>query len=427
WAILEMPTDNMHTTGYFAIGGMSELNNMAFSQSNPLLAAFWLNTYNGIFRANSVLANIDNPVDYKVNQKEQFVGEAKFMRALFYFDLVRMFGGVPKVTSLLSIDVAKTVTKASEDEIYALIIEDLKDAVDKLPTKTGIAKGRASKGAAIALLSKVYVYRKDWANAKIYLDMMPAHGYQLLPAFADLWKLDKEDNNEVIFAMKYTGGTNGHTLSSDFIPYFGVAGIAPAGNENAFPSWSLHKLYQTDDTRKTATITEYWKSPAGPPAAPAIWYPYISKYAVAHTQNSSGLDLPVIRYADVVLLNAEVLYRLNKPDLALVELNKVRERAFGGTARNYTLADIATLETFMDKLLLERQLEFAFENERWYDLVRTDRFMTVLKQVEMGYNNATQTPQVVNLSPQPYHKYFPIPQTEIEKSNGALVQNDGYN
>ncbi|HEY0667805.1 MAG TPA: RagB/SusD family nutrient uptake outer membrane protein, partial [Sphingobacteriaceae bacterium] len=133
WAILEMPTDNMHTTGYFAIGGMSELNNMAFSQSNPLLAAFWLNTYNGIFRANSVLANIDNPVDYKVNQKEQFVGEAKFMRALFYFDLVRMFGGVPKVTSLLSIDVAKTVTKASDDEIYALIIEDLKDAVDKLP------------------------------------------------------------------------------------------------------------------------------------------------------------------------------------------------------------------------------------------------------------------------------------------------------
>lgn len=426
WTILEMPTDNMHTTGYFAIGGLPELNDLVFSPTNPLLAAFWQSTYNGIFRANSVLVNIDTPIDYKATQKEQFVGEAKFMRSLFYFNLVRIFGGVPKVTSLLSIDAGKAMPRATEDEIYSLIIEDLKAAIANLPLKGNIATGRTSKGSAVALLAKVYVYRKDWANAKIYLDMMPEFGYQLLPDFADLWKLDKEDNNEVVFAIKYIGGTNGHTLSSDFIPYLGVAGIASAGNENAFPSWSLHKKYETGDSRKAATITEFWKSPTGPPAAPAIWYPYVSKYGVTHTQNSSGLDLPVIRYADVVLLNAEVLYRLNQPDQALIELNKVRARAFKGTSKNYLMSDISTLETFMDKLLLERQLEFAFENERWFDLVRTGRFLQVLSQVETSYNYATQTPQVVNLKPQSYQKYFPLPQTEVEKSYGILVQNPGY-
>src|SRR5690606_8541011 len=154
------------------------------------------------------------------------------------------------------------------------------------------------------------------------------------------------------------------------------------GNENVFPSWSLHKRFEAGESRKEATITEYWKSPVSPPEEPAIWYPYVSKFAVPHTPNSSGLDILDLRYADVVLLKAEVLFRLNQPEQALMELNRVRQRAFGDAFHNYTLADIATLDNFMEKLLLERQLEFALENERWFDLVRTDRFMTALKQVE---------------------------------------------
>ncbi|WP_277482602.1 RagB/SusD family nutrient uptake outer membrane protein [Catalinimonas alkaloidigena] len=427
WAILEMPTDNLHRTGYYGIGGLDELNNLAFTPGNPLFADFWESTYNGIFRANAVLAYIDNPTDYTESQKDQLVGEAHFMRALFYFDLVRMFGGVPKVTDLLSVEEAKSTPRASVDEIYSLVIEDLKRAIDLLPMKENIAMGRAHKSAAVALLGKVYVYREDWENAKTYLDMMSSFNHQLLDDFASLWTLDNEDNDEAIFSIKYLEETNDHVLSTDFLPYFGVTGIAASGLENAFPSWDLHKHYEDEDSRKEVTITEYWKSPGSPEEEPPAWYPYVSKFAVPHTPWASGLDLPVLRYADVVLLRAEVLYHLNQPEEALAELNRVRSRAFGDTSHNYEMSDISDMESFMDKLLLERRLEFAFENERWFDLVRTDRFVEALEEVEWYYNVGTATPQVVNLDPKPYQRYFPIPQNQLDltEANG-LTQNEGY-
>jgi len=126
-------------------------------------------------------------------------------------------------------------------------------------------------------------------------------------------------------------------------------------------------------------------------------------------------------------LRSETLYNLNQPELALIELNRIRERAFKGTSHNYLLTDIATPETFLDKLLLERRLELAFENERWFDLVRTDRFMTELSQVQTSYNPASGTALTVTLTPKAHYKYFPIPRTEIEKANpGVLIQNDNY-
>ncbi len=427
WTVMEMPTDNIHRTGYFNIGGLDEINTMAFSSENQLFGNFWTETYNGIFRANAVLENIDTPTDYAAGQKEQYTGEARFMRALFYFDLVRMFGGVPKITSLLSVDESRATPRATEDEIYALVIEDLKAAIPLLPAKEGIATGRASKSAAVGLLGKVYVYRKDWTNAKTYLDMMLGYGYELQSDFSSLWKEATEDNKEIIFTMKYIGGTNGSTISTDFLPYFGVTGIAAAGNENVFPSWGMMKKFLPTDSRKAATFTEYWKSPKSPADAPENWYPYISKFAVPHTVNTSGLDIPVLRFADILLLRAETLFGLNQPDQALADLNKVRARAFKGTASNYVLADISTPEKFTDKLLLERQLEFVLENERWFDLVRTGRFMTVLAKVEWGYNPVTKEPQVVTLSPKPYYKYFPIPNNQIQLANkGVLTQNEGY-
>ena len=295
--MLELPTDNLYRSTYTLVAGSEDADNLAITALNPLFGTFWATTYNGIFRANSVLINIDNPIDYKTGQKEQLTGEAKFMRALFYFDLVRMFGGVPKVTSQLSIEESKLTPRATADEIYALIVSDLKDAVAVLPDKTGIAKGRATKDAAAALLGKVYVYLKDWTNAKTYLDMVPASSYQLLPSFSSIWKLDNEDNNEIIFAIKYIEGTNGQTLSSAFLPFGGVAGIATSGNESVFPSWDIHKLFATDDTRKPVSITEYYQAPT-PPGAPVNWFPHVSKYEVKHVINSSGLDLPIITVLD---------------------------------------------------------------------------------------------------------------------------------
>lgn len=426
WAMLEMPTDHLHMSSYRHIGGLEAMNNLDFQPQNDIIRNFWQATYNGIFRANAVLTHLNTPEDYEASQKEQFEGEAKFMRALLYFDLVRAFGGVPKVTTILSIEETKATPRASVEEIYALIIEDLEDAISLLPPQEDIATGRASQGAAVALLGKVYVYMEEWENALQYLDRVDDYQYALEEDFASLWTLENEDNAEVIFAMKYIDNDNGHILSSDFIPYFGVEGISASGMETAHLSWGLHKKYEEEDTRKHATITEYWRAPGS--EDPLEWRPYVSKYAVPHVGGaSSGLDLPVLRYADVVLLKAEALYHLGKHVQALSELNKVRNRAFGNTLHQYTMADIATPEAFMDKLLLERQLELAFENQRWFDLVRTGRFMEEMEQVEWSYNKALETPHVVNLNPKPHLRYFPIPQHEIDQSNsGVLTQNEGY-
>lgn len=425
WAMLEMPTDQLHMSAYRHIGGLEAMNTLDFQPQNDIFRNFWQASYNGIFRANAVLKYLDIPSDYTGSKKTQLEGEAKFMRALFYFDLVRSFGGVPKVTSILTVSESQATPRASEDEIYALIISDLTDAIDKLPLPGSIATGRATQGAAVALLGKVYIYREDWQNALTYLNKVSDYGYALESNFADLWKLTNENNEEVIFSMKYTANTNGHVMSSDFIPYFGVEGISPTGLETADLSWSLHKKFEDADTRKAATITEYWRAP-GSSDVPS-WRPYISKFAAPHSGASSGLDLPVLRFADILLLKAEALYHANQPDAALVELNKVRERAFGDASHNYQLSDISTLDLFIDKLLLERELELALENQRWFDLVRTDRFMEELAEVEWSYNDQTQTAQVVQLNPQPHHRYFPIPQHEIDQSNpGVLAQNDGY-
>ena len=428
WTIPEMLSDNTYRTGYFNIGGIDELNDLSITSENPLFANFWLNCYKGIFRANSVIVNIDNPTDYAEDEKEQLSGEALFMRGLLYFDLVKIFGGVPLVTSKLEVEETYDVPRASEEEIYEQITTDLEQAIALLPEKTAMAGGRASKEAAVSLLAKVYVYLKQWEQAKTYLDMMDGFSFKLEPDFHSLWSLNSENNNEVIFSMKYLDGENGHPLSTDFLPYFGVSDISASGNENVFPTWDLYKLYEDQDSRKDETITPYWKSPNSPPSEPESWYPYVSKFAVQHTPNSSGLDLPVLRYADMVLLKAEVLYHLDQPDLALIELNRVRERAFGDDSHQYTMADIATEETFLDKLLLERRLEFAYENERWFDLVRTGRFITELKSVERYYNPSDGSVQKKSLNPQEHHRYMPIPRSQIDLvGSDVLQQNEGYN
>ncbi len=424
--LLDLISDESYLGEFGSPQGEHDLDNVAVTSDNELVANFWENAYNGIFRANSVLSNIDNPTNYKTSEKDQYIGEAKFMRALFYFDLVRLFGGVPKVISLLSINEAKLFTRATEEDIYNLIVEDLQDALAKLPDQTGIARGRASKGAALALLGKVSVYRKDWSNAKVYLEQLFSDfNYALVPDFAEVIKT--EDNSELIFAVKYTDGGNGQFVTNLYTPFVGIYGLVSGGG-NHLPSWSTEKLYQTGDTRKDATITDLNKYYFAQPGDPYVWYPHVNKYLVPHTMFvGCGLDIPILRLGDMVLLYSEVLYELQQPELALIQLNAIRERAFGDATHDYTLADISSRDSFIDKLFLERHLELAWENERWFDIVRNGTFLTALAQEETYYNDATQTTFIITRTILPYMKYFPIPQRQIEQSDpGVLIQNEGY-
>lgn len=428
YLLMEMTSDNMFAEYYASEPGLLEVEFLQVSSENNILNNFWKTSYNGITRANTVLENIDNPADYDENEQDQYIGEAKFLRALFYFDLVRIFGDVPLITSLLTVSEAEQVSRTPEDEVYAQILEDLRDAEAKLPDPSSMPGGRASNAAAAALLGRVYVHLGDWDQAEPFLEqVITGYNYSLMTDFEDLFSLETEENSEAIYSVVFTEGTNGHELSTVFAPLQGVYGIVPNGRRVGRPSWSLHKMYEEDDTRKAVTIAE-WQLPANAsPGDDPIWYPYVNKYMVPHPVNSSGLDIPVLRLGDVILLYAETLYKLGRPDEALTQINAIRARAFGDNEHNYTLQDMDDEESFMDALLHERRLELAFENQRWFDLVRTGRFTSVLTEFEGEYNPGTGTAEIQKLNAQPYMKYFPIPYEQIQlAAPGVLTQNEGY-
>ncbi|MEX0772802.1 MAG: RagB/SusD family nutrient uptake outer membrane protein [Balneolales bacterium] len=429
YMVMEVPTDNIFVEYYATSSGLEQIEVLDIATDNDEVHRFWQSTYNGIFRANSVLDNIDAPEDYLGNQKNQLTGEAKFLRAYYYFDLVRIFGGVPKITTQQSIDEAREVPRSSEQEIYDLIIEDLTDAVDMLPSE--MVHGRASKAAAEALLGKVYVYQNNYTQARGYLEnVLNDYNYNLLTDFGDLFSMENEVNSEAIFSLAYVLGSNTHNLSYEFNPNQGVLGYSNRGNRTVRPTYDLHLLFDEDDSRYNVTMSEDYIPAQGEPDDDPIPYPIITKYNVPNLgSDAPSLDLPVLRLADVILLYSEVLYELEGPNQALTQLNKVRERAFGDNTHNYELADIATPDEFVDVLLNERRLEFVMENERWFDIVRMDKLEEILGgELQARYDSVNGLTVTQELNAQDYMRYFPIPYEEITLSSpGVLEQNDEYN
>lgn len=430
YIVLETATDNMYAEYYATTNGLDQIELLDISSDNHEVNVFWQNTYNGIFRANSVLNNLDRPDDYQANQREQYEGEARFLRAHFYFDLVRTFGGVPKVETIQTIAEAKDVPRSTEEEIYSLIIDDLTDAVNLLPGPDGIEHGRASRAAAEALLGKVYVYRDNYSQARGYLEnVLNNYSYDLVDDYGDLFNIDTEMNSEAIFSLAFLQGTNDHNLSHIFIPNEGLFGYSNRGSRITRPTWDLHKRFHEDDTRFENTMWEYFIPASGSADDEPTWYPFFSKFLVPNLGgSSSGLDLPILRLADVILLYSEVLYDQEGPEQALLQLNRVRERAFGDDSQNYTLADIATADDFIDVLLEERRFEFVLENERWFDIVRMDRLVDILGgELEAQYNPSTGSALIQQVNAEPHMRYFPIPREQINISSpGVMHQNPGY-
>ena len=203
WPIAEMRSDNTHTRAQRSEGEWREFETMNVQVINSTVSKYWLDNYNVIFRANTVLANLDNVTTESL--KVQFEGEAKFARALSHFNLVRAFGDVPVVDKVIKYTDTEYFGRDPQSEVYNLIVSDLTTAVANLPNRAGIAFGRATKGAAQAILAKVYLTLKDYSNAKTLLDGIISSGdYTLLPKYADVFY--KERNNEIIFGVQYIPG-----------------------------------------------------------------------------------------------------------------------------------------------------------------------------------------------------------------------------
>lgn len=406
-----------------------DLDNFSVSSTNELISKFWKIAYKGIFRTNILLEKIET-ADIDAAQKNLITGETKFIRAYIYFDLVRYFGDVPLITKGLKLSESYSVKRSPVAEVYQLIEADLKDAALVLPSVyTGNDVGRITKGASNSLLAKVYLTQKRYAESKTLLEAVISDtqaGYQLLPSFSNIFSISNQNNKEIIFAIQYSNGTgDGNTFMNDFGPGTIGSDVCPGvGSEHNHPTVDLIRAYTPGDTRKAVTLKEYIVNPV---THDTVNGPYNRKFLANQIMNDSGVDWPVLRYADIILMYAEVLNELNDLPGAIVQINKIRARAFGNQLSNYDNVSIPTKEIFRDKVLNERRLELAFENQRWFDLIRTGKALDFLQTEDRLADWKTGTiflSLAVNM--EPYETLYPIPLDEIEISGGNLTQNDGY-
>lgn len=397
--LLEARSDNVLDNDPSSNAGLRyNIDRFIEPTTNSILRDTWGSLYTGINRCNLILDKID-AVTMDNTLKARYKGEAQFIRALSYFNLVRLWGNVPLVLTAGTTTDARSYTRNTVAEVYAAIEKDLTDAAANLPTSyTGADVGRATSGAAKGLLGKVYVTEKKFSQAgPVLRDVVATGTYQLLANVADVFAVTNKNNAEIVFAVKFRKGVGGALPEGHGLWYGTNIG------DNIEPS--LRAAYPTGDKRLPLTVQI--PVPNNVNVVPRKFYDVFS------STNDVGNDFPVLRFADVLLLYAEALnevgYEAN--GLALQSLNQVRSRA---GAPVYTAGQLPTQAAFREAVLNERRLELALENDRWFDLVRTGKAVDALK--------ATGITVPAN------RLVYPIPQSEIDTYNNPTTfpQNPGY-
>ncbi|GAB3727665.1 RagB/SusD family nutrient uptake outer membrane protein [Spirosoma lituiforme] len=364
--------------------------------TNSVLRDTWGSLYTGINRCNLILDKIDG-VTMDATLKARYKGEAQFIRALSYFNLVRLWGKVPLVLKAGTTTEARSYVRNEVTDIYAAIEKDLTDASAGLPaTYTGTDIGRATSGAAKGLLGKVYVTEKKYDLAVAVLkDVVNGTTFRLLSNVADVFSVANKNNAEILFAVKFRkGGLQGEGHGSWYGTSIG---------DNIEPS--LRAAYLPADKRLPLTVQV--PVPTSINAVPRKFYDELSG------TNDVGNDFPVLRFADVLLLYAEALNEVayQADGDAFKTLNLVRARA---GVPSYTSAQLTTKEAFRTAVINERRLELALENDRWFDLIRTGTAVDAIK--------------VTGITMPAYRTLYPVPQSEIDTYNNAAAfgQNQGY-
>jgi hypothetical protein len=423
-------TSDVRSDNHYAGGDNPDFfqyDNLTLTATNSKVYGDWSNLYNGILKANTVIQRVPLITDPSLaaDRKAQIVGEAKFLRAYHYFQLVKNWGGVPLVTvPVTTTDPADINTpRASVADVYNQIIADLTDAAGVLPDTYGDAsvnKARATKGAANALLAKVYAQKpdRDYNKVLTYADAVissPA-GYALVSNYSDLFDDNHYNNSESILEAQFNGTTIGNWSPSLLLP---PSITNTTWRKFITPSKDLAKAFDSegDVVRKNQTmlfeaapwVDEYWSATVNG----VVPFPYKQRNLV--NGNSTSRQY-MLRLGDIILLKAEALNALGRTGEAASEVNKIRTRAHLG---NTPAATQSAMALAIEK---ERRLELAQEGQRWDDLVRYGRAETVMNAL-----NETNliTGQKVNYNMTVQKELLPIPQTELNR-NPALTQNPGY-
>jgi hypothetical protein len=414
YAIGEGMSDNTEILDAQSGIDISQLDAFTTLSNNGIVSVTWNDNYRGILSCNTVIDRI-GAVTMNESIKARYIGEAKFLRALMYFNIVRMYGDVPLILKeTADVSDGYSYSRNPVSEVYAQIINDLTDSEKTLPaTYTGADVGRATSGAAKGLLAKVYLTQKNWQETiSKTKEIIDGAAYDLLPLYADIFKISNKNNKESLFEVQFKKG--GFGLGSPFNNRFAprLAGVVVttigAGTGHNLPTADINRAYETGDLRKDASMAQGYAS--GSSFVAAL---YIKKYMdpAPFAAGDADNNWPVMRYADVLLMRAEALNEIGfvANGEALQLLNRIRKRA-GLTEK--TSQEITSQSAFRLAVEQERRLELAFENHRWFDLIRTDRAIAVMNS--KGFKV------------QPHQLLLPIPLTQIEINPSKITQNPGY-
>lgn len=413
------PTDGIHIQAF---------ENFSYTPSEGAVANWFTTLYLAVKRCNLVIERAPD-IDMDATTKNRLIGESRFIRGMTYFNLVRLYGGVPLITT---INPERKVARNTAEEVYALVEEDLLFAAENLPERSEYDSedlGRATKGAAKALLAKVYLYQKNYTSAEQYaLEVINSGQYILEPDFERVFSKDGEFGTGSIFEI----GARPDDFQNGGHQYGNTQGFRDNPNRGwGFnrPSWNLLTFFEENDPRLDATVLYVGETIDGitmgnDAATPDTTYAtgtnqileiecYNQKVWTPGTGPLESWDhnVRVLRLADVMLMAAEAMNENGKTAEALTYLNKIRERARGGNSD--ILPDVASSNqgAVRDAILKERRAEMAMEQNRFFDLVRTGRAAEALGP--LGYIEGK-------------HNLFPIPQSEIDLSEGLLTQNPNW-
>ena len=435
WIMGEMRSDNTTFSYNASNRGYidKEYYDLLVDDSNgTAIANKYNNDYIIIERANQILSRIDHA---EINQtlKDWYKGQALFLRAFAYFDLVQYFGDVPLVTVSATSYEEAYLARTPKSEVYDQIIIDAQNAASLLSPPSVNTRGYVAKGAAYTLLGNVYIVLKQWEKAEEAL--LNVKGYNLLFNYAAIFDPDNKNNAESIFEVQYNDDPSAEVASSfayNFLPILynlGVISGFPLGASNNYGGWNtptpdLIQSYENGDKRLQASIGFYT-------GGGYVNRPYIKKYCHgSYVAPNTNDDFPVYRYAEVLLFLAEAINEQGgRSTEALYYLNQVHAHDRTGLEA----LQITDQDQLRDAIFKERQIELAFENKRWLDLVRSGKAIEVLNTqgVKIKANpEAYYYPGAVEPVSASYHLtenrlIFPIPQREI-RLNPNMVQNPGY-
>ena len=399
--------------------------NFTTDPSNAGVLDLYRGPYPGILYCNEVIQNVPG-INMDTIMRNRIVGEAKFLRANYYFILVRYFGDVPLITKPQTPEDNLYPARTPKAQVYDLIVQDLKDAIALLPpreTYTGADVGRAAKGSAVGLLAKVYLTLGNYDDVIPLCRQVTSLGYTLNANYADNFDPAHKNGPESLFEVQFSGNTtygffddlNQASWTSTFMGPRNTTFVGGAYGWNQ-PTQEFADSYEAGDKRKDLTIL-YQGCPDFNGNVYSSSYSttgynvrkFLVPTSVSPQYNTSNEDFPVLRYADVLLTESEALNETGLTTQAETPLNMRRERAGLPAIHGESQSDMR------NTILHERRMELAFEGDRWFDLIRVNNGQYGLNFLHsIGKTNATSK----NL-------LMPIPQVEID-ANKNLTQNPGY-